>query len=70
MGEGFLVLNEKDWTKMTPEQRDWAVFNTLCSMDQRLKKLERRPIVDKCYSFLGGILGGAAAALGIKYGGH
>ena len=68
-GDGFLIINEKDWKKMTAEQRDWAVFNTLCRMDQRLSRLEKRPIVDKCFSFLGGILGGAASAFGIKYGG-
>jgi hypothetical protein len=70
MGEGFLVMNEKDWEKMTAEQRDWAVFNTLCRMDQRLSKLEKRPIADKCFSFLGGVIGGFLAAIGIKIGGH
>lgn len=67
MDSGFLVLNEKDWEKMSEEQRAWAVFNTLCSMDARLKKIESRPIVDKCFSFLGGIVGGVAATFGIKW---
>jgi len=65
---GFLVLNEKDWENMTPEQKEWATFNTLQSMNERLKTLEKRPFHDKCFSFMGGIIGGAAAAVGIKIG--
>jgi len=55
---------------MSQEQRDWAMFNTLQSMSERLKCLEKRPLIDKCWSFAGGIVGGFAAALGIKWGGH
>jgi len=45
------------------------MFNTIQSMDKRLKKLEKRPIMDKVTSFAGGIVGGALAYLGIKIGG-
>ncbi len=69
MENGFIVLDDKDWEGMTAEQRDWAVFKTLKSIDGRLKKLERRPIIDKCFAFLGGIVGGFLAALGIRAGG-
>ena len=65
MENGFLILNEKDWEKMTPEQKSWATFNTLQSMDKRLKKTERW---NKAFSFTGGLIGGVAAALGIKWG--
>ena len=63
---GFLVLNEKDWEKMDQQQRDWAVFNTLQSMNGRLKALERKTFIDKVFSFAGGIVGGGAAAVGIN----
>jgi len=69
MANGFLVLDENDWRGATPEQRDWMIFKTLKSMDERLKALEKRPLMDKCFSFLGGAVGGFAAALGIKWGG-
>ncbi|OPY82509.1 MAG: hypothetical protein A4E65_00809 [Syntrophorhabdus sp. PtaU1.Bin153] len=75
MGNGFLVLDENDWEHATPEQRDWMVFKTLKSMDGRLKSLEeeksgsKRLWTDRVCSFLGGIIGGAAAWLGIKVGG-
>ena len=63
---GFLVLNEKDWEKMDQQQRDWAVFNTLQSMNGRLKVLERKTFIDKVYSTIGGIIGGGATAIGIN----
>jgi len=69
MANGFLVVDEKDWHDATPEQRDWMIFKTLRTLDERMKKLEKRPIFDKCYSFFGGAVGGFVAALGIKWGG-
>lgn len=66
MGNGFLVLNEKDWQNMTAEQRQWATFNTLQSMDSRLKAIEGRRMFDRTCSFLGGVVGGVATMLGIK----
>ena len=69
MANGFLVLDEKDWEEATPEQRDWMIFKTLKSLDARMGKLEKRPLADKCFSFLGGAVGGFAAALGLKWGG-
>ena len=61
-----MIITEKDWEKATPEQRDWMVFNTIQKMGCRLRKLERRPVIDKIYAFVGGIIGGALAYLGIK----
>jgi hypothetical protein len=69
MGNGFLIVDEQDWHGSTPEQRDWMIFKTLKSLDSRMSCLERRPFVDKCFSFAGGLIGGALAFLGIKYGG-
>lgn len=68
MGNGFLVLDEKDWEEATAEQRDWMIFKTLKSMDARLSRLEKRPVVDKCFAFGGGIIGGFLAAMGVKWG--
>lgn len=63
-----MVLTDRDWENMTPESRDWLIFSTLNSMDKRLEALECRKKYDKCWSFFGGILGGLAATLGIKWG--
>ena len=65
MANGFLVVDEKDWCDATHDQRDWMVFKTLKSMDDRLKKLERWNTVA---AFTGGMIGGAMAFLGIKIG--
>lgn len=66
MSDSYMIITEKDWEKATPEQRDWMVFNTIQKMGCRLRKLERRPVIDKIYAFAGGIIGGALAYLGIK----
>jgi len=63
-----MVLTDRDWENMTPESRDWLIFSTLNSMDKRLEALECRKKYDKLWSFFGGILGGVAAMLGIKFG--
>lgn len=65
MGNGFIVLDEKDWEGATPEQRDWMIFKTMKSMDDRLRRLERW---NKAFSFAGGLVGGLASAIGIKVG--
>ena len=68
MANGFMVINEKDWEKATPDQRSWWTFNTLQSVDGRLKRLEGRRWFDKVSSFAGGIIGGALATMGIRWG--
>jgi len=64
---GFMVINEKDWEKANPEQRAWMTFNTLQSMNSRLEALEKRPLWNKAVAFVGGLFGGAGAALGLKW---
>ena len=69
MSNSYMSIKEKDWEKATEKQKSWMLFNTVQSMDARLKKLEKRPIIDKMFSFVGGVIGGALAFLGIKIGG-
>lgn len=66
MSDGLMVITEKDWEQSTEEQRSWMLFNTMQNMNCRVKKLERRPFLDKICAFAGGIVGGAAAYLGLK----
>ena len=63
---GFITVNEKDWEASSSKQREWMTYNTLQSIDERLKKLEKKPLVTNFYSLLGGILGGMLATLGLK----
>ena len=65
--QGFIVLDEKDWETMSEEQKSWAMFKTLKMLNERLCYLETRPFIDKCFSFLGGVMGGFCAALGLKF---
>ncbi len=66
MSNGFMVVTKKNWEAATEKQKSWMLFNTIQSMDGRLKKLEKRPIIDKIYAFGGGVLGGALAYLGFN----
>lgn len=66
MANGFMIINEKDWEKASDEQKSWMTYNTIQSVETRLKKLERKPLVDKVCSFVGGVIGGALAYIGIK----
>lgn len=61
-----MIVNEKDWEIATEEQRSWMVFNTIQSINVRLEKLEKRPIIDKALSLVGGVIGGVLAFFGIK----
>jgi hypothetical protein len=65
MGNGFIVSKET-WDHMPDEQQRWIMFETMQAVNARLKRLERW---NTCWSFAGGIVGGAMSALGIKVGG-
>ena len=69
MANGFMIVNEKDWEIATAEQRDWLIFNTLQSLDNRLKDLEKASWIHRGCAFAGGVFGGICAAIGIKWGG-
>lgn len=68
MSNGFLVVEEKEWENADAEQRSWMTFKTLKNIDLRLQKLERKSLFDKAYATVGGVIGGALAAIGIKWG--
>lgn len=66
MGNGFMIVNEKDWANANPDQRSWMLFNTMQSVNARLKALEDRKLFDRTCAFLGGIIGGVAAMFGLR----
>lgn len=57
--DGFIITKDT-WDATPKEQRDWILFETLCSLNDRMKKLETW---NKSLSFVGGIIGGVAAML-------
>lgn len=68
MGDHQLfTLTEKDWEKATPEQRDWYIYNALLSLSSRLDVLERKAWFHRVCAFGGGVIGGLAAAMGLKF---
>lgn len=58
-GNGF-VITKDTWERTPQEQRDWIMFETIQSMNDRLKVLERW---NKAMSFAGGVTGGIAAVI-------
>jgi hypothetical protein len=67
MSNGFIVTKE-DWEHMTPAQQGWMTYNAVQSIDGRVQKLEKKTLFDRGCATLGGVIGGAAAFLGLKWG--
>lgn len=58
------VQSYAEWSQaLNKEQRDYEIYRLLHSLDERLCRLERRPIWDKAVAFAGGIIGGFAAVI-------
>ena len=64
MSNGF-IISKDTWDHMPENQRDWILFDTMQSLTMEVKILKRW---NRVFSFAGGIVGGAATALGIKVG--
>jgi len=65
---GFLVLDENDWKDASPEQRDWYIYKTLRSMDDRLQALEGKSLLYRVYVSIGAVVGGMIGGLGAFFG--
>jgi len=59
-------LTEKDWERATPEQQGWYTYSALTGLNQRLDELESKRWFRSSLAFVGGLIGGALATLGIK----
>ncbi len=65
MSNGFIISKET-WDAMPDEQRSWIMFETMQGVDVQLKSLKRW---NKASSFVGGVIGGVLASLGVKWSG-
>jgi hypothetical protein len=63
MGNGFIVVNKEDWEKTPAEQKDWLIFNTLQSLNERVATLETRFTFKTTLNFFGSVVGGAVMVL-------
>lgn len=64
--DNYMVITEKDWENASEKQRSWMLFNTIQHMNDRLMKLEKKPILDKICAFAGGIIGGILSYFSIR----
>jgi hypothetical protein len=46
-----------------------VLFDYVQQSSLNIETLKKRPVLDKCFSFAGGVIGGFMAALGLKWGG-
>ncbi len=61
-------MTEEAFKKMEPAEQGWMLFNGIQEIHKRVIKLEKRSLFNKACSTIGGIIGGAAAFLGLKIG--
>ena len=54
----------EEWNGLTEEQRQYSLYKTLQSLDNRLSSVENRKVVDKVCAVAGGIGGGFLAVIG------
>ena len=64
-----MTINEERWKEFSEEEKSWIFFDTIQDINKRLKTLENRKLWDGAKSFAGGLIGGAAAAIGMIWGG-
>lgn len=64
-----MKISKERWEGFPEKDKSWMLFDTLQDIGQRVKKLEDRKLWDSAKSFAGGVIGGALAVLGIKWGG-
>jgi hypothetical protein len=60
------VMSQDAWNNLSEETRQYEIYRMLSNLDFRMCIMERRPLFEKCLAFLGGVVGGIAATLGIK----
>ena len=68
MGTEMIISRER-WEEFDEKEKSWILFDTMQDTKKRVKQLENRKIWDTVKMFSGGVIGGAAAALGMKWGG-
>ena len=69
MSEPKMTINKDRWKGFEEEEKSWILFDTMQDVNKRVRKLENRKFFDSAKSFAGGVIGGAAAVIGIKLGG-
>jgi len=61
---GFVITKET-WENMDEEQRSWILFDTMQRNTAEVRRLRKW---NKTTGLAGGVLGGIAATLGLKWG--
>jgi len=63
MNGGFIVSAET-WKELTPERREWILYDTMQRLIVEVRCLRKW---NRSMAFAGGAVGGALAALGMKW---
>jgi len=62
-----MIVNKETWSKLAGEEREWILYNSLCELDDRLKRIENKSFFHKTLAFLGGVFGGMVSYFGSKF---
>lgn len=62
-----VIMDETTFGKLSPENRDWIIYNTVAGQGKRIDVLERRHVVHKALSVVGGFIGGLMGVFGSKF---
>jgi len=69
MGNGCIVVDRKTWEHLSEEDRDFMIYETLNSLNARLRQIERWAWLKVSTQFFASMVGGALVVLfAIKYG--
>jgi len=69
MSNTTMTIDEDTFKSMPTDDKLWLIFSNYGPLEQRVKKLENRRLWDSAKIVTGSLIGGAAAALGMRWGG-
>jgi hypothetical protein len=56
--------NWTEWEQLSREQKDYATYELLSDIKNRVQRLEERRWMHNIFAFVGGAIGGAAVVVG------
>jgi hypothetical protein len=68
-GNGCIVVDREAWKHLTPEDRDFMIYDTLNALNGRLRALERWAWLKAASQFMAAMIGGGITlAVLVHYG--
>ncbi|MFH0926269.1 MAG: hypothetical protein V1872_11700 [bacterium] len=62
----YFVVDEQTWKRIPANEQVWMIYKNQVETNSRLDRLERTNFIKSLSAFIGGIVGGSLASLGVK----